>query len=118
MINCEEISSILKEKRYETGNFLIKFPLPLNLYRGEVVTEDEFNDLNLLIKELITIRNIEGNNDHFDKVNRLLERTKLPVHTIYKESICTILREYNETKYYVKTNVSFFSLKRLENKTN
>jgi superfamily II DNA or RNA helicase len=93
MVNRDQMERIVRERSFEAGSVLLKLPLPLSSFIGQVLTSDEFEKVEAIVRELFEIKNAEGNSDHRKSVCDLLDRSILPSDLIYRESLPTIIRE-------------------------
>lgn len=98
MVNKEAIERQIKEKAYLPGATIVKFPLPLASYIGQILTASEFNHLQSIVDSLQSLRDSERHKDHSISVRNALDRSTLPVNMIYREAIPSLIRE--NLQYY------------------
>ena len=102
MVNREQIENQIKDKSYVAGAKIVKFPLPLSSYIGQIITPSEFDKLDLIVTQLRELKTAEGDRDHRNSVRYLLDRSILPLDMIYRESLPIIVRE--DTQYHLTIN--------------
>ena len=98
--NKEQIERAVQEKSFSEDAVLVKLPLPLCSYVGQILPAAEFNRLQSLIDKLTSLREEIGNVDHSEPVRKLLETRLAENETFLKESIPTIVRE--DISYFIK----------------
>ncbi len=100
MINREHVKNEIKDHSYQTGDYLIRFPLPLSSYIGQIVSKAEFNKIRAIIDGLRELKDSQGDEDHRKSVHDLLDQSTLPVDMIYRNSLPEIVRE--SKNYYLE----------------
>ena len=100
MTNKEEIERAIQEKSFSEGSVLVKLPLPLCLYIGQILPLAEFDRLQSLIEKMYSLREAMGNIDHSELVRKVLEESFEDNELFFKESIPTIVRE--DISYFIK----------------
>lgn len=99
-MNRDQIESQIKDKHYEKGDVLIRFPLPLAAYIGQVIPFVEFEKIKGIIDGLGLIKEESGGIDHRRAVRDLLDDSVLPVDMVYRDALSIIVR--NEESYYLE----------------
>ena len=99
MVNRNQIEVQIKEKNYQTGDKVVRFPLPLSSYVGQIVTNHEFIKLREIVNSLKELKDLKGNGDHRNSVRELLDQSILPIDMIYRDALPLIVRE--DQPYYL-----------------
>ena len=77
---------------YQTGEYLLRLPLPLCSYVGVLVTQAVYQTVSKTIENLRMIKeSVSG--DHRAQVQELLKDTVLPIQMKHAESLLLIARE-------------------------
>ena len=92
MVNREAVLSLIRERNFETGAHLLRLPLPLKSYIGEIVSSAELESVVSIVNELIALRNAKGDFDHRLEVRGLLARSILPIEHAHADSLVLIAR--------------------------
>ncbi len=93
MVNEKQIKEQLLDRNYRSGARLVKFPLPLASYVGQILTEGEFEQLVKIVSGLEKIRKTQGHMDHRNAVRDQLDGSILPIDLVYRDSLVQIVRE-------------------------
>lgn len=100
MVNRDQLEQELFERNFESGSQVVRFPLPLAAYFGQILTAFEFSRLEKIVDALITLKGKECNIDHRASVRDVLDASILPIDMIYRDALTTIVREAD--KYHIK----------------
>jgi hypothetical protein len=98
--NKEQIERAIQEKSFSEDAVLVKLPLPLCSYVGQILPAAEFDRLQSLIEKMYSLREAMGNIDHSELVRKVLEESFEDNELFFKESIPTIVRE--DISYFIK----------------
>ena len=92
MVNREAVLSLIRERNFETGAHLLRLPLPLKSYIGEIVSSAELESVVTIVNELVALRNAKGDFDHRSEVRSLLAQSILPIEHAHADSLVLIAR--------------------------
>lgn len=93
MVNKDEIHELLVTKNYEPGAILIRLPMPLCFYVGKILTRPEFEVIKSILMMLENIKNSETVMNQYQDVNTILDKSVLPIETMYSRSLALIVRD-------------------------
>ena len=93
MVNVDQLKDQILQRNFQPGAHLVRFPLPLEGYVGEVITAAEFGQLAKIILTLSEIKKAIGQTDHRRAVRDSLDSSVLPVDLIYRNALVQIVRE-------------------------
>ena len=93
MVNIEQITEQILQRNFQPGAHLVRFPLPLKGYVGEIITAAEFKKLAEIIVALNKIKKAIGQTDHRRAVRESLDSSVLPVDLIHRDALVQIVRE-------------------------
>ena len=93
MVNIEQMTDQILQRNFQPGAHLVRFPLPLKGYVGEIITAAEFRQLAKIIYTLDEIKKTVGHKDHRRAVRESLDSSVLPVDLIHRDALVQIVRE-------------------------
>ena len=91
-MNREAILSVIRERKFEAGSHLLRLPLPLKSYIGEIVSSAELHSVVTIVDGLNSLRDAKGDQDHRAEVRGLLAQSILPIEHAHAESLVLIAR--------------------------
>lgn len=98
-INKEDILDLLKTKNYESGSILIRLPLPLGSFIGEIVTEIEYDKIDNVIMKLTELKSNSSMVDHRFSVDQIIGNARIPIEIKSRHSLVLIARESVDYSY-------------------
>ena len=92
LVNKEAVLSLIRERNFVTGAHLLRLPLPLKSYIGEIVSSTELDSVVTIVNELVALRNAKGDFDHRSEGRSLLAQSSLPIEHAHADSRVLIAR--------------------------
>ena len=92
LVNREAILSAIRERNFEPGSHLLRLPLPLKSYIGEIVSSAELHSVVTIVDRLILLRDAKGDKDHRAEVRGLLAQSILPIEHAHADSLVLVAR--------------------------
>jgi superfamily II DNA or RNA helicase len=93
MVNRDQVTRDVTSNSFADGSTLIRFPLPLAGYVGQILTGSEFGKLSHIVDGLFELKKSMGDSDHRAAVRDFLDNSVLPVDMIYRDALTQIVRE-------------------------
>lgn len=92
-VNSQDLIEQIRGKTYETGSYLVRYPLPLAHSIGKVLPNEEFLPIRDLVEQLVSLRLERGSVDHREELAKLLHYSMIPIEPAYAQSLAQIVRE-------------------------
>jgi superfamily II DNA or RNA helicase len=100
LVNKEDIKKSILAASYPEGSVLVRLPLPLGDYIGQILHSLEFESLKQTVAELGDVKQEFSGKDHRTVVRGIMDSSVLPLQYGNAASILTIVRD--STDYFRK----------------
>jgi superfamily II DNA or RNA helicase len=92
MVNADTIRELLTTAGFPQNSYLVRFPLPVGSFLGRIVTSEEYEQIQGLVRQFEHIRATKISEDHRPYVISIGDQPSLPVEQSLMPSLTTIVR--------------------------
>ena len=92
LTNKDVVLKLIEERNFVPGSRILRLPLPLKSYLGEIVSTTEFDAVKTIVDKLIALKAAAGELDHRAEVYSLLAGAILPIELAHANSLVLIAR--------------------------
>ena len=92
LTNKDVVLKLIEERNFVPGSRILRLPLPLQSYLGEIVSTTEFDAVKTIVDKLIALKAAAGELDHRAEVYSLLAGAILPIELAHANSLVLIAR--------------------------
>jgi superfamily II DNA or RNA helicase len=92
MVNADTIRELLTTAGFPQNSYLVRFPLPVGSFLGRIVTSEEYEQIQGLVRKFEHIRATKISEDHRPYVISIGDQPSLPVEQSLMPSLTTIVR--------------------------
>lgn len=93
MVNKETLVEDIKLKRFEPFSVMIKLPLPLGGFKGEIINSATFTKVDNMISDLKSLQTTFRDSDYLDQLNQYFSDSYFPIELKYQHCLATIVRD-------------------------